>query len=140
VRLAVDAAAHEACEICSIQSRGRRRDGLVAMVSRSHFDQNTDAFLKRLPIANQIPCGSSLKFTRVAEGRADLYARLSRTCEWDVAAGHAILAAAGGLIATADGGELIYGGAPDFYVPGFIAWGDEGAAAQIVNQGYARSR
>jgi 3'(2'), 5'-bisphosphate nucleotidase len=138
VRLAVDAAAHEACEICSIQSRGRRTGGLVAMVSRSHFDQNTDAFLNRLPIANQIPCGSSLKFAGIAEGSADLYARLSRTCEWDVAAGHAIVAAAGGLITTADGGELIYGGAPDFYVPGFIAWGDRGAAALIVNQAQSR--
>jgi 3'(2'), 5'-bisphosphate nucleotidase len=93
------------------------------MVSRSHFDQNTDAFLKRLPIIAQIPCGSSLKFTRIAEGSADLYARLGRTCEWDVAAGHAILTAAGGFITAADGRELIYGGAPDFYVPGFIAWG-----------------
>jgi 3'(2'), 5'-bisphosphate nucleotidase len=140
LRVAVGAAPQEASEICSIQVRERRRDGLVAMVSRSHFDPKSNAFLKRLPIIAEIPCGSSLKFTRIAEGSADLYVRLGRTCEWDVAAGHAILAAAGGFITTADGGELIYGGAPDFYVPGFIAWGDAGAAAQILNEGYAQSR
>jgi 3'(2'), 5'-bisphosphate nucleotidase len=65
-----------------------------------------------------------LKFARIAEGSADLYARLARTCEWDVAAGHAILAAAGGIVAAPDGAELVYGHTPDFHVPGFVAWGD----------------
>jgi 3'(2'), 5'-bisphosphate nucleotidase len=129
--LAVGAAPQKASELCTIQTRERRSDGFVAMVSRSHFDPKTDAFLKRLPIKTQIPCGSSLKFARIAEGSADLYVRLDRTCEWDVAAGHAILAAAGGLITAADEGELVYGGAPDFHVPGFIAWGDPSAAAEI---------
>jgi 3'(2'), 5'-bisphosphate nucleotidase len=69
-----------------------------------------------------------LKFVRIAEGGADLYARLARTCEWDVAAGHAILAAAGGIVTTPDGAELVYGRAPDLHVTGFIAWGDPSAA------------
>ena len=55
-----------------------------------------------------------------------------------VAAGHAILAAAGGLITAADEGELVYGGAPDFYVPGFIAWGNPSTATQILSQTRAR--
>jgi 3'(2'), 5'-bisphosphate nucleotidase len=139
LRLATDAAPQEAAQFCTIRARGRPTDGFAVMISRSHFDPKTDAFLNRLPIIAQIPCGSSLKFARIAECSADLYARLGRTCEWDVAAGHAILAAAGGLITAADGGELVYGGAPDFHVPGFITWGDRGAAAQILSQGCARS-
>jgi 3'(2'), 5'-bisphosphate nucleotidase len=107
--------------------------GFVAMVSRSHFDEETDAFLKRLALVARNPCGSSLKFARTAEGSADLYARLARTCEWDVAAGHAILAAAGGIVTAPDGAELIYGHAPDFHVPGFIAWGDRSAQTSIAN-------
>jgi 3'(2'), 5'-bisphosphate nucleotidase len=72
-----------------------------------------------------------LKFARIAEGSADLCVRLARTCEWDVAAGHAILAAAGGTVTAPDGAELAYGHAPDFHVPGFIAWGDPSAQENI---------
>jgi 3'(2'), 5'-bisphosphate nucleotidase len=75
----------------------------VALVSRSHFDPSTDAFPERLPIVAASPCGSSLKFARIVEGGADVYARLARTCEWDVAAGHAVLAAAGGIVTTPGG-------------------------------------
>jgi 3'(2'), 5'-bisphosphate nucleotidase len=139
LRLAAGAAPQETTEISSLRARDRPTDGFVAMTSRSHFDAKTDAFLKRLPVIAQIPCGSSVKFARIAEGSADLYARLGRTCEWDVAAGHAILTAAGGLLTTLDGGELVYGGAPDFYVPGFIAWGDASAAAQLLKHGCAQA-
>jgi 3'(2'), 5'-bisphosphate nucleotidase len=92
----------------------------------------TDAFLKHLPIARRISCGSSLKFCRIAEGRVDLYARLARTCEWDVAAGHAILAAAGGVVTTPEGAGLAYGRSEDFHIPGFIAWGDPEAAEKLL--------
>jgi 3'(2'), 5'-bisphosphate nucleotidase len=74
-------------------------------------------------------CASALKFCRLAEGAADVYPRLSPTSEWDVAAGHALLLAAGGLITAPDGGSLRYGRAEEeFRVPAFIAWGDPEAA------------
>jgi 3'(2'), 5'-bisphosphate nucleotidase len=107
----------------AIHTRPRPGDGLIAAVSRSHLDAATDAFVARLPQATRLVCGSALKFCRVAEGAADLYPRLSPTSEWDVAAGHAVLAAAGGAVTTPDGAPLTYG-RPGFRVPAFIAWGD----------------
>ncbi|HWE17710.1 MAG TPA: 3'(2'),5'-bisphosphate nucleotidase CysQ [Hyphomicrobiaceae bacterium] len=131
LHLAAGAAPYQASGRCAIHTRPRSAAGFVAMISRSHFDKETDAFLKRLPLVARNPCGSSLKFARIAEGSADVYARLARTCEWDVAAGHAILAAAGGIVTAPDGGELVYGHAPDFHVPGFIAWGDRSAQTRV---------
>lgn len=97
----------------------------VAAVSRSHLDPATVAELDRLHIDNRVPCGSALKFCRIAEGAADVYPRLAPTREWDIAAGHAVVAAAGGTVTRPDGGPLLYGDAAgDFYVPAFIAWGD----------------
>ena len=66
--------------------------------------------------------GSSLKLCRIAEGVADLYPRLGRTMEWDIAAGHAIVAAAGGSVETLDGRPLVYG-KPGFENPHFVARG-----------------
>jgi 3'(2'), 5'-bisphosphate nucleotidase len=72
-----------------------------------------------------VACGSALKFCRIAEGAADIYPRLASTCEWDVAAGHALVAAAGGTVTLPDGDALLYGAtSSDFRVPAFIAWGD----------------
>ena len=107
------------------------------MLSRSHLDAQTEVFLKRLPIVARTPCGSSLKFARIAEGSADLYARLAQTCEWDVAAGHAVLCAAGGIVTTPDGSELSYGRTPEFHVPAFSAWGDP-SSAEILRPNKAR--
>lgn len=96
----------------------------IAVVSRSHLDPATDACLTRLAVT-RAPCGSAIKFCRVAEGAADIYPRFGPTSEWDIAAGHAILAAAGGVMTAADGEPLHYGKRADaFRVPGFIAWGD----------------
>jgi 3'(2'), 5'-bisphosphate nucleotidase len=65
----------------------------------------------------------------VAEGGVDIYPRLSPTCEWDVAAGHAVVTAAGGKVTDRRGGALLFGtGRKDFIVPEFIAWGDPKAA------------
>jgi len=61
---------------------------------RSHGNAETTAYLESLQIAELISVGSSLKFCRVVEGTADLSPRLGRTMEWDVAASHAVLAAA----------------------------------------------
>ncbi|MGB9370165.1 MAG: inositol monophosphatase family protein, partial [Xanthobacteraceae bacterium] len=64
-----------------------------------------------------------------------VYPRLSPTSEWDVAAGHALVAAAGGAVLAADGGELCYGRASEgFRVPGFTAWGDAAAARRILGR------
>ena len=99
-------------------------DGLVAVASLSHRDCATDAFLARSGITEQHHFGSALKFCRIAEGAADVYPRLAPTREWDVAAGHAIVVAAGGRMTAGDGQPLIYGCAESgFVVPDFIAWG-----------------
>ena len=91
-----------------------------------------EAFLARLPAVRQLPSGSAIKFCRVAEGVADLYPRLATTNEWDVAAGHAVLTAAGGIVTAATGGELTYGhAAAGYVVHGFVAWGDPSAAARL---------
>lgn len=67
------------------------------------------------------PVGSSLKFGLLAEGQAQVYPRLGRTMEWDTAAGHAVLSAAGGEVLTLDGLPLRYG-KPGFENPHFVAW------------------
>lgn len=98
--------------------------GLVALVSRSHCDLETDAYLATLPIAERRPVGSSLKFCLIAEGAADLYPRTGPTREWDTAAGQAILMAAGGDVTALDGKPLRYGKAIEgFGQPGFVAVG-----------------
>ena len=81
--------------------------------------------MSRLPLAKRYLCGSSVKFCYLAQGEADIYPRLSPTREWDVAAGCAILAAAGGVVIRPQGGPLSFGRmAEKFLVPGFIAVGD----------------
>ena len=73
--------------------------------------------------------GSAVKLGRVAEGGADIYPRLAPTSEWDVAAGHAVVTAAGGKITDGRGAALQFGsGREGFIVPEFIAWGDPAAA------------
>ena len=67
--------------------------------------------------------GSSIKFCRIAEGSADLYPRLAPTHDWDIAAGHAILQAAGGSVTAPDGAAIVYG-TKELLIPGFIARGD----------------
>ncbi|MEA2884257.1 MAG: 3(2), 5-bisphosphate nucleotidase [Bradyrhizobium sp.] len=108
-----------------IQTRSVTGEPWVAAVSRSHADSRTEAFIDRLPGAVRQVAGSAIKFCRVAEGRADLYPRLAPTCEWDVAAGHALVTAAGGKVTDSTGAPLRFGARPaDFIVPEFIAWGD----------------
>ena len=96
--------------------------GLVVIASRSHRSAETDAYLERFDVAEIVNAGSSLKLCRVAEGVADLYPRFGRTMEWDIAAGHSIVRAAGGSVETLDGRELAYG-KPGFENPYFVARG-----------------
>jgi 3'(2'), 5'-bisphosphate nucleotidase len=107
----------------AIRTRRCPDDELVVMVSRSHLEARTKAFIEKFPQAKLLQCGSSVKFCRLAEGAADLYARLAPTHDWDIAAGHAVLAAAGGKATAPDGSALIYGSA-ELLVPAFLAWGD----------------
>ena len=77
--------------------------------------------------------GSAVKFCLVAEGSADIYPRLSPTSEWDVAAGHALVMAAGGIVTRPDGTALTYGNvAANFRVPGFVAIADPAKAAMFM--------
>ncbi len=98
-------------------------DGVTVLASRRHGDKDTlEAFLKGRPLAGVKNAGSSLKFCLLAAGEADLYPRFGPTMEWDTAAGHAILLAAGGRVTTEDGAPLLYGKDP-LLNPYFIAWG-----------------
>jgi 3'(2'), 5'-bisphosphate nucleotidase len=108
-----------------IHVRAWPTDRIVAAVSRSHLDPNTQAFLKKFGSVEPNAAGSSVKFCKIAEGVVDLYPRLATTCEWDIAAGHAVLAAAGGVVTDPNGQPLKYGRADlNFRVPAFIAWSD----------------
>jgi len=102
----------------------------TAAVSRSHGDIRTEGFIAKRPGAVRVELGSAVKFARVAEGQVDIYPRLGPTSEWDVAAGHAVVTAAGGKVTDSKGAELHFGlGRKDFIMPEFIAWGDPSAAA-----------
>ncbi|HEY7669315.1 MAG TPA: inositol monophosphatase family protein, partial [Hyphomicrobium sp.] len=114
----------DACRLTRLSTRAPDPKALVAFASRSHATESTEAFLARLPIAETRKASSSLKFCLIARGEADLYARLGQTSEWDTAAGHAILAAAGGSVTTVDGAPLRYAKREaGFANPHFVAWG-----------------
>lgn len=106
-----------------VHTRRRPQHEPVVLVSRSHLDASTQAYLAGLPGARTVPGGSAIKFCRIAEGSADLYPRLGPTHDWDVAAGHALIEAAGGCMRTPDGKPIRYG-TPELLIPGFIASGD----------------
>lgn len=106
----------------SIHVRQPPPGGPVALVSKSHFTPGTTAFLDRHGATERRPVGSSLKYCLIAAGEADLSARDGPTSEWDTAAGHAVLAAAGGRMETLDGKTLTYG-KPGFLNAGLVAWG-----------------
>jgi len=94
---------------------------LDAVASKSHLTQSTVDYLREaVGECSHVSVGSSLKFCIVAEGRADIYPRLSPTSEWDTAAGHAVLLAAGGRVDGLDGTPLRYG-KPAFLNLGFCA-------------------
>ena len=107
---------------CAIAARVPPADGETALASRSHLDPETEAWLAGAGAARVVRAGSALKFCLLAEGAADVYPRFGRTMEWDTAAGHAILAAAGGSVRGLDGAPLAYG-KPGFENPPFIARG-----------------
>jgi 3'(2'), 5'-bisphosphate nucleotidase len=93
---------------------------LTAVASKSHNTPETEAYLAACKVTDRVSIGSSLKFCLLAAGEADLYPRPSPTSEWDTAAGHAVLAAAGGRVFDIHGAPLAYA-KPRFLNPGFVA-------------------
>jgi 3'(2'), 5'-bisphosphate nucleotidase len=107
----------------AIRCRAVPEAGLTVVASRSHGDAAAlDAFLAGRKVASLASAGSSLKLCLVAAGEADLYPRLGRTMEWDIAAGHAVVRAAGGRVCLLDDTALTYG-KPGFDNPHFYAAG-----------------
>jgi 3'(2'), 5'-bisphosphate nucleotidase len=114
--------APEQADRSPIHTRAPSTTGLTVVASRSHRSPETDEWLRRLTVAELVSVGSSLKFCLVAAGEADIYPRLGPTMEWDTAAGHAVLSAAGGSVVNLDGTPFRYG-KPGFRNPSFIATG-----------------
>ena len=107
----------------SIHVRKPPNEGLTVAASLRHGDdKKLEKFLKEMKVEKILKRGSSLKICAIAEGKADIYPRLGPTCEWDTAAGDAVLRAAGGTITDIDGKPLAYGGRnPKFLNPPFVA-------------------
>ncbi len=117
-----------------IKVRTPPQKGLTVVASKRHGDsERLDGFLEGFKVEKVIKRGSSLKICAIAEGRADIYPRFGPTCEWDTAAGDAVLRCAGGVMTDTEGKTLRYGGLrPKFLNPEFIAcsfeWFDVEAA------------
>ena len=97
-------------------------DALRVVASKSHRDQTTDDYIGRYPVASMVSAGSSLKFCLVAVGEADFYPRLGPTMEWDTAAGHAVLSAAGGHVVDRETHKALGYGKSGFRNPHFLAF------------------
>jgi 3'(2'), 5'-bisphosphate nucleotidase len=111
-----------ACGLEPVHTRVPDPNALGALVSQAHLDRATQRFLDRYAVVERRALSSSLKFGLMARGEADVYPRAGPTSEWDTAAGHAVLAAAGGTVTAFDGAPLLYG-KPGFRNAGFVAWG-----------------
>jgi len=112
------------CALRPIRTRVPDPNAISALTSQTHLNQATMQFLEGYNVIERRAIASSLKFGLLAKGDADLYPRIGPTSEWDTAAGHAILAAAGGSVTRLDGTPLFYGNAERrFENPDFVAWG-----------------
>lgn len=124
--------AFDAIDFAPVRTRAPDPDALIVSLSNSHPSKRLEQLLAGKPIGGRVEAGSSLKFCRVAEGRADFYPRIGSISEWDIAAGHAILRAAGGEVTEMDGGALHYGNhQAKFRTPPFVAWGREDLKSQL---------
>ena len=117
---------HEDCLAHAIPVHCRTApEKIDVLASRSHHSSMLDDFLKDYAVGHCSFSGSSLKFCRIAEGKADLYPRFRPTMEWDTAAGHAILLASGGNLTHLNGDAFLYGLADTTWEnPPFLAYGD----------------
>jgi 3'(2'), 5'-bisphosphate nucleotidase len=110
-------------ERTTLRAAGTGEPELAVVASRSHAGGLLAAFLAKLPAHRLVSLGSSLKLCLVAEGAADFYPRLGPTMEWDTAAAHAVVSAAGGRVVDLDGEELTYG-KQDLHNPHFLVLGE----------------
>ncbi len=117
---AVGAAAAQPIQVTKSAARPLRIVG-----SRSHAGGSLEGYLSRVGEHVMVPTGSSLKLCLIAEGKADLYPRLGPTSEWDTAAAHGIVVAAGGDVITTNGEPLQYNAKDDILNPAFIVFGDK---------------
>lgn len=118
----------------AIRTRAVPPSGPLALVSRSHPEVAGEAFLTDKGVKDRLGVGSSLKYTLIAEGGAEVAVRFAPISEWDIAAGHAVLAAAGGRMARPDGADLVYGRADHgFKTEAFVA-----SSAAFAETAFAR--
>ena len=110
------------CSLEPLRTRVPDPNAVGALTSQTHVNSATQRFLDQYHVVESRAVSSSLKFGLLARGEADVYPRTGDTCEWDTAAGHAVLAAAGGMVTTLEGEPLLYG-KPRFLNPSFVAWG-----------------
>lgn len=114
-----------------LSTRAAHAGAQTIVASRSHGSQELETWLRNIEIEARVNIGSSLKFCLVAEGKADLYPRFGPTKEWDTAAGHAIVLAAGGSVTCADGTPFVYAKRETNYLnPAFIVWSGTSRAAR----------
>src|SRR5215216_6394118 len=116
-----------------VRVRAAPAGNLVALVSRRHGDEATDACLRELSIGTRRTASSAVKFCLIASGEADVYVRCGPTMEWDTAAGDHVLTRAGGCVVAAGGSVMTYGHHARGYLNGpFAALGDA-ALAPLLN-------
>jgi 3'(2'),5'-bisphosphate nucleotidase len=121
-----------ATPLAAIRTESTKPDSGWRVVASRYSGGNsaTAAFLDNLGPHTLASASSSMKFCKLAEGEADLYPRFGDVCEWDIAAGHAVLAAAGGGVMTLEGAPLAYGRRDQlFLVRGFIAFANAAGAS-----------
>lgn len=109
-------------EVAPINVAESDNGALLVVASKSHRDQATDDYINKYSVKDSKSAGSSLKFCLVATGEADIYPRVGRTMEWDTAAGHAVLAGAGGKVVRFDNHEPLLYGKDGYANPFFIAY------------------
>jgi 3'(2'), 5'-bisphosphate nucleotidase len=129
---------NDAGEVIPIRVRKPSADPLVVVGSRSHANPELDSYLEQLGEYELISMGSSLKFCVVAEGKADFYPRLGPTSEWDTAAAHAVVLAAGGKVVKLDGSPLQYNQKDSLLNPEFLVIADDTRDYLSVFSGYSR--
>jgi len=111
---------------CKVLKVKEAQEEITVVGSRSHFNEETEKYIEQLKKdykkVDFISKGSSLKLVMVAEGSAHIYPRFGPTMEWDTAAAHAIVSAAGGKVITPEGKALLYN-KEDLLNPYFIVKG-----------------
>lgn len=115
----------------------RGDEDLSVVVSKSHLNEATKQFVDKLiaisPDLKLCKVGSSLKFCCLAEGHSDIYPRIGSICEWDIAAGHAIIRSSGGYVLNLNTKEEVIYNTKDLRTPDFIAFLDKSKVKMILN-------